>query len=43
MFFGVGVPCRILYSSVGYLYGSGSGSITLVGEERANLSAIVYL
>ena len=25
-----------------YLYLSGSGSITSVGEERANLSAIVY-
>ena len=31
------------YSFVGYLYVSGSGSITWVGEERANLSAIVYL
>ena len=29
-----------LYSFVGYLYVSGSGSITSVGEERANLSAI---
>ena len=27
----------------GYLYVSCSGSITSVGEERANLSAIVYL
>ena len=26
-----------------YIYISGSGSITSVGEERANLSAIVYL
>ena len=26
-----------------FLYVSVSGSITLVGEERANLSAIVYL
>ena len=26
-----------------FLYVSGSGSITSVGEERANLSAIVYL
>ena len=25
------------------LYVSGSGSITSVGEERANLSAVVYL
>ena len=25
-----------------YLYGNGSGSITSVGEERANLSAVVY-
>ena len=43
MFFGVGVSCRILYSFVGYLYVSHSESITAVGEERANLSAIVYL
>ena len=28
---------------VGYLYVSGSGSVTSIGEERANLSAIVYL
>ena len=27
----------------GYLYVSGSGSITSVGEERANVSAVVYL
>ena len=40
MFFGVGVSYRNLYSFVGHLYGSGSGSITSVGEER---SAIVYL
>ena len=26
-----------------YLYVSGSRSITSVGEERANLSAVVYL
>ena len=43
MLFGVGVSCRILYSIVSYLYVSCSGSITSVGEERANLSAIVYL
>ena len=41
--FGVGVSCRILYSFVVCLYVSGSGSITSVGEERANLSAVVYL
>ena len=41
--FGVGVSCRNLYSFVVYLYVSGSGSITSVGEERANLSAVVYL
>ena len=41
--FGVGVLCCILYSFVVYLYVSGSGSITSVGEERANLSAVVYL
>ena len=28
---------------VGYFCLSGSGSVTSVGEERANLSAIVYL
>ena len=26
-----------------YLYVNGSGSITSVGEERANLSAVIYL
>ena len=41
--FGVGVSCRDLYSFVVYLYVNGSGSITSVGEERANLSAIVYM
>ena len=43
MFFGVGVSCRNLYSFVVYLYVNGSGSITSVGEERSNLSAVVYL
>ena len=41
--FGVGVSCRKLYSFVVYLYVNGSGSITSVGEERANLFAVVYL
>ena len=42
--FGVGVSCRNLYHFVVYLYVKGkSGSITSVGEERANLSAAVYL
>ena len=41
--FGVGVSCRILYSIDSYLYISCSGSITSVGEERANLSAVVCL
>ena len=27
----------------GYLYVSGSGSVTSVGEEKANLSTIVYM
>ena len=36
MFIGVGVSCRNLYSFVVYLYVSGSGSLTSVGEERAN-------
>ena len=40
--YGVAVSCRILYSFVVYLYVSGSGSITSVGEGRANLSAAVY-
>ena len=30
--FGVGVSCRILFSVVGYLYVSGSGSVTSVRE-----------
>ena len=34
MLFG-GVSCRILYSIVSYLYVSCSGSILLVGAERA--------
>ena len=41
--YGVGVSCSILYSFVVRLYVNGSGSITSVGEERANLSAVVYL
>ena len=41
--FGVGVSCRNLYSFAVYLYVNGSGSITSVWEERANLSAVVYL
>ena len=41
--FGVGVSCRNLYSFVVYLYVSGGGSIAPVREERANLSAVVYL
>ena len=41
--FGIGVLCRILYSFVGYLYVSGSESITSAGADRSNLSAIVYL
>ena len=32
-----------LYSFVVNFYVSGSGSISSVGEERANLSAVVYL
>ena len=41
--FGVGVSCRYLYSFNVYLYVNGSGPITSVGKERANLSAVVYL
>ena len=43
MLFGVGVSCRILSSIITYLYVSCSESITSVGKERANFSAIVYL
>ena len=32
-----------LYYFVGFLYVNGCGSITLIGEERTNLFAIVYL
>ena len=32
-----------LYYVVDYLYLNGSGSITSVREERANLSTVVYL
>ena len=32
-----------MYSFVVYLYVNGSGSITSVGEERAKLSAVVYM
>ena len=39
MLFGVGASCRNLSSMVIYLYVSCSGSITSIGEERANLSA----
>ena len=41
MLFGVGVSSRILYSIISNVYASCSGSITSVGEERANWSAIV--
>ena len=34
------VICILLFV---YLYVNGTGSITSVGEERANLSAVVYL
>ena len=47
MLFGVDASCHILYSIVSCLYVSCyfccSGSITLVGEEKANLFAIIYL
>ena len=43
MLFGVGISCRILSTIVGFSYVSCSGLITSVGEERANLSAIVYM
>ena len=40
--FGVGVSCRILYSFVVYLYVSGNGSITSVGEERELLCLLLF-
>ena len=43
IFSSLGVSCRKLYYFVVYLYVNGSGSITSVGEERANLSAVIYL
>ena len=41
--FGVGVSWRELFSFVVYLYVNDIGSITSVGEERVDLSAVVYL
>ena len=41
--FGEGVSFCILYFIVSYLYVSCSGSISSVGKERANLSAIFKL
>ena len=38
-----GSPMILKLKLVVYLYVNGSGSITSVGEERANLSAVVYL
>ena len=43
MVFGVGDSCRILYSFDGYLYVSGSGSITSVLENFAYFSAVAYV
>ena len=37
------VSCRGLFSFDVYLCVNGSGSPTSVGEERASLSAVVYL
>ena len=39
----MGVLCRNLYYFVVYLYVNGIISVTSVGGERANLSAVVYL
>ena len=41
--FGVCVSVVICILLFFYLYVSGSGSFSSVGEERANLSAVVYL
>ena len=40
---GEGVSCHISYSIVNYLYVSCSGAMTLIGEEQANFSTIIYL
>ena len=37
------MSCRNLYSFIVYLYVNSSGSITSAGEERAIVSAVVYL
>ena len=37
-----GVSCRILYSFVGYLYVSGSGSVTSDGEERELIYLLLF-
>ena len=42
MLIGVGVPCRISYSIVSYLYVSFSALNISVEEETAYFSAIVY-
>ena len=42
MFFGLGVSCRYFYSFVVYLYVSGSGSITSVGEERELICLLLF-
>ena len=39
----MGVSCRDLFSFGVYLHVGGSGSTTSVEEERACLSAVVYL
>ena len=39
----VDISCCISYSIVSYLFHALVDQITLVGEERANFSAIVYL
>ena len=43
MLIGIGVLCRISYSVVSHLHVNCSGSISSVGEEIVNFSAIVYL
>ena len=43
LFFVYSMKINLKRSFVVYSYVNGSGSITSVGEERANLSAVVYL
>ena len=42
MLIGVGVSCRFSYTINSYVYASGGGSITSVGEERASFFLLSF-